>query len=95
MLHQPAAASGKDPSSAFKARLGIWMFLCYALIYAGFVAANIVDPLSMERVVFAGLNLAVVYGMGLIIIALVLALIYDRICSVRERQLAGVKEGRN
>ncbi|MFA7331629.1 MAG: DUF485 domain-containing protein [Candidatus Delongbacteria bacterium] len=94
MLHKPAAPTGKDPSSAFKARLGVWMFAVYALIYVGFVAINIADPLAMEHTVFAGLNLAVVYGMGLILVALVLALVYDRVCSVRERLLAS-KEGRN
>lgn len=93
MLHQPAAPSGKDPSSAFKARLGVWMFVVYALFYAGFVAVNITNPLAMERTVFAGLNLAVVYGMSLILVALLLALVYDRICSVRERLLA--KGGKN
>lgn len=95
MLHQPAAPTGKDPASAFKARLGIWMFVFYALFYAGFVTINVVSPLAMERTVFAGLNLAVVYGMSLIVVALVLALVYDRVCSQRERRLAGSKEGRN
>jgi hypothetical protein len=93
MLHQPAAPSGKDPSSVYKSRLGVWMFLAYALIYAGFVAINVADPLAMEAVVVAGLNLAVVYGMGLIITALVLALIYDRLCSNHERRLAGKSGG--
>jgi uncharacterized membrane protein (DUF485 family) len=93
MLHQPAASSGKDPSSAFKARVGVWMFIVYALVYAGFVAINVVDPLAMEAVVTGGLNLAVVYGMGLIVIALVLALIYDRMCSNHERGQSGGKGG--
>jgi len=93
MLHQPAAPSGKDPSSAYKARLGVWMFLAYALVYAGFVAVNVANPLAMEAVVAAGLNLAVVYGMGLIITALVLALVYDRLCSNHERRLAGKSGG--
>lgn len=94
MLHQPAAPSGKDPSSAYKARLGVWMFIVYALIYAGFVAINVTDPLAMEAVVAAGMNLAVVYGLGLIVIALILALIYDRMCSSHERGQNGGKGGR-
>jgi uncharacterized membrane protein (DUF485 family) len=34
----------------------------------------------LATIVFAGLNLAIVYGFGLIIAALVLALIYSWIC---------------
>lgn len=89
MLHEPAAQSGPDPGSSYKARIGVWMFIAYALVYAGFVAINLVSPLSMEMTVFAGMNLATVYGMGLIISALVLALIYDRLCSAREHHHAG------
>ncbi len=37
--------------------------------------------------IFGGLNLAVVYGFGLIIFALVLALIYSRACGRREKRL--------
>ena len=32
------------------------------------------------------LNLAIVYGFGIIIVAIIFALIYNRICSRREKQ---------
>ena len=51
------------------------MFTLYAVIYAGFVVVNLVRPGLMEKAVIAGLNLAVVYGFGLIIFALILALV--------------------
>lgn len=88
MLHEPAAPSGKDPASPYKMRLGAWMFLLYALIYAGFVAINLLSPLTMETEILLGLNLAVVYGFGLIIFALILALIYNSMCGREERRLA-------
>lgn len=87
MLHKPAAQSGPDHAQGYKSRLGVWMFLVYAVIYAGFVALNIISPLSMEKTIFLGLNLAVVYGFGLIIFALILALIYNFACGVREKEL--------
>jgi uncharacterized membrane protein (DUF485 family) len=87
MLHEPAAQSGPDRSQGYKSRLGVRMFLVYALIYAGFVAINIISPLTMEKTIFLGLNLAVVYGFGLIIIALVLALIYNYACGRKEAEL--------
>jgi len=87
MLHEPAAKSGPDPAFLFKRRLGAWMFVLYALIYAGFVVLNLVRPGSMETIVLGGLNLAVVYGFGLIIFALLLALVYSQACGRREKRL--------
>jgi uncharacterized membrane protein (DUF485 family) len=85
MLHEPAAQGGEDYASGYKMRVGVLMFLLYAAVYAGFVAINVVKPVLMETRVVFGLNLAVVYGFGLIILALVLALIYNRLCAARER----------
>ncbi len=92
MLHEPAAKVERDPASAYKTRLGVWMFLLYAIIYAGFVAINLVAPSRMEAIVLAGLNLAVVYGFGLIVFALVLALIYNAMCMREEKRLEPRKE---
>ena len=77
MLHEPATPAGKDPAGPYKIRLGIWMFFSYLLFYASFVAINLLSPLAMATIVFAGLNLATVYGFALIIVALIEALIYD------------------
>ena len=71
MLHEPATPSGKDPAGPFKIRLGLWMFLSYLLFYISFVAINLISPLTMAKIVFAGLNLATVYGFALIIVALI------------------------
>jgi uncharacterized membrane protein (DUF485 family) len=88
MFHEPAKPSGKDPASTYKTRIGNWMFLLYALIYAGFVAINLTRPTLMEAEVLWGLNLAVVYGFFLIIFAFVLALIYNHLCGKKEAELA-------
>ena len=93
MLHEPAAPTGKDPSSPYKTRLGVWMFFLYAIIYAGFVAINLIKPTAMETVIVLGLNLAVVYGMGLIIFALLLALVYNHLCGRKEALLAAAEKG--
>ncbi|MFZ5432960.1 MAG: DUF485 domain-containing protein [Calditrichota bacterium] len=88
MLHQPAAPAGKDYAVAYKTRLGVQMFIYYSLFYAGFVVINLTSPKLMEKIVFAGLNLATVYGFALIIVALVQALIYSILCSRQETRLA-------
>lgn len=89
MNHGPAAEIGPDPASRYKSRLGVWMFLVYCLVYAGFVFTNVLtEGRAMQKILFMGLNLAVVYGMGLIVLALVLALIYNALCTAKERELA-------
>ena len=57
-------------------RLGLWLFAFYTSLYLGFVLINAFAPTTMEINVVLGLNLAIVYGFGLIIAAVILALIY-------------------
>lgn len=94
MHHGSAPDTGPDPAGRYKSRLGVWMFLAYCLVYAGFVLTAIVDEgKAMQLIVVAGLNLAVVYGMGLIALALVLALIYNGLCTAKEKELSGPAGG--
>lgn len=87
MLHEPAASAGVDHATGYKMRLGLVMFFIYAIVYAGFVAVNVLKPVLMEATIIFGLNLAVVYGFGLIILALVMALIYNAMCARQEKRL--------
>ncbi|SMP46634.1 Protein of unknown function, DUF485 [Neorhodopirellula lusitana] len=57
-------------------RLGLALFAIYTLLYLGFVFINAFSADTMEMVVFAGLNLAIIYGFGLIIAAILLAFVY-------------------
>jgi uncharacterized membrane protein (DUF485 family) len=84
--HGPATDWGKDRSSAFKTRIGIWMFVLYSTFYVGFIAVSVVSPKIMGSEI-GGLNLAVIYGMGLIVFALMLALVYNAICTAAEEEL--------
>jgi uncharacterized membrane protein (DUF485 family) len=95
MLHEPASPSGKDPAAAYKSRLGVQMFAFYTVFYAGFVAINLLSPLTMATIVIAGLNLATVYGMALIVLALVQALVYNRKCSRKEQELARLEASKS
>lgn len=62
------------------ARLGLQLFAVYLVLYGGFVLLNAFAPQTMEITPVGGINLAILYGFGLIIAALVLALIYGAIC---------------
>lgn len=92
MHHDPAPESGPDPASRYKTRLGVMMFVVYCVVYAGFVFLNVLtDGRVMQTMVVAGLNLAVVYGIGLIVFALLLALIYNHLCTRKERETASAR----
>jgi len=86
MGHGPAVKLGKDGASAYKTKLGVKMFIAYTVVYAAFVGLNTVNPKVMETIIF-GQTAAVVWGFGLIILALVMALIYNRLCTKAEEQM--------
>jgi uncharacterized membrane protein (DUF485 family) len=65
--------------------MGIWMFILYAVIYGGFVLINTFKPGLMGSDI-GGSNLAIVYGFGLIVFALMLAFVYNAICSAAEEE---------
>jgi uncharacterized membrane protein (DUF485 family) len=93
MHHEPAQDTGADAASALKTRVGLVLFAIYGLIYAGFVAINTFFPAVMGAIVFAGLNLAVVYGFGLIFLAIIMGLIYNLICTRAEDRMNHTDRG--
>lgn len=62
------------------ARIGLVLFGVYLLLYGGFVLLNAFSPDTMAVKPVAGINLAILYGFGLIAAALVLALLYGWLC---------------
>ena len=75
--------SNSDSTSAqrqYNTRLGLILFVVYLLFYLGFVLINAFAADQMETIVFAGLNLAIVYGFGLIVSAFAMAMIYGAMC---------------
>ena len=72
----------RDPAAErHNARLGLALFAVYLLGYGTYVLVNAFWPGAMDTLI-GGVNLAVVSGMGLIVGALVLALIYAALCRV-------------
>ncbi|MEY4180912.1 MAG: hypothetical protein RLY70_4487 [Planctomycetota bacterium] len=67
-------------TSARNSRHGLRLFALYLLAYVAFVLLNAFAPAFMEAVVFQGVNLAVVYGLALILLAFGLALLYGFLC---------------
>jgi uncharacterized membrane protein (DUF485 family) len=87
MHHGPASELGRDLSIPKKTRLGVILFIVYLAIYTGFVVIGSLFTDSLRGRAFADLNLAVVYGMALIILAAVLGLFYNYFCTKYEKQM--------
>ena len=69
-------------------RLGLVLFAVYLALYTGFVLLAAFAPELMEAAPLAGVNIAIWYGFGLIVAAIVLALIYGWACGPSERSRA-------
>ena len=66
--------------SARIARMGLWLFGLYLLLYGGFMGLSAFAPKLIGSTPFGGLNLAILYGLGLIVAAVAVALLYMALC---------------
>ncbi len=81
MDHGPAVELGKDNAVKKKTKLGVILFFIYFFVYAGFVAIGVADYKLMGKIVLGEQNLAVIYGFGLIIFAILLGIFYNWKCT--------------
>ena len=65
---------------AHNRRRGVVLFILYTFFYGGFMALSAFAPETMSEPFLGGVNLAVVYGLSLIVVPLILALIYMKLC---------------
>lgn len=68
------------PTAKRNARVGLQLFTVYFLVYAGFVLLNAFWPRVMEWTPVAGINLAILYGLLLIVGALLMSFLYGWLC---------------
>jgi len=94
MGHGPSTEWQAEKSQSYKTKLGIIMFAIYTPIYLAFILISVISPSFMAKDV-GGLNVAIVYGFGIIVLAIIQAIIYNNICSAKERhdRPADVKKG--
>jgi uncharacterized membrane protein (DUF485 family) len=76
-------SDAEQSGSAQRTRLGLVLFAVYLVLYGGFMLINTFAPQAMERTPVLGINLAVLYGVGLIFAAFGLALLYGWLCRQR------------
>lgn len=87
MLHEPSETNSISASTQKKARLGVWLFFLYTLVYSGFVAIGVTNYELMGKKVLGEQTLAIVYGIGLIVFAVVLGVIYNFLCTRYEDKM--------
>jgi uncharacterized membrane protein (DUF485 family) len=79
MIHASSNSNDDSPSPSHT-RLGHGLFLLYLVCYTAFVLANAFAVDWIERTLVLGVNVAVAGGLGLIVLAFLLAVIYDWCC---------------
>ena len=70
------------------ARTGMVLFVVYLVLYGGFVLLNAFSADTMESTPIPGVNLAILYGFGLIVTAFLLALLYGFLCRTDESDVS-------
>jgi len=76
----------KDNASPYKTRLGVYLFFTYALAYFGFVGVNILRPEWMA-VRIGEVNLAVAFGVFLILLAFFQSILFHVLCTRAEKRM--------
>jgi uncharacterized membrane protein (DUF485 family) len=77
-LHPPRHRS--QNAWDFNARVGLLLFAVYLVLYGGFIYLSAFRREVMARASVGGMNLAIVYGLALIVAAFVLAVLYMFLC---------------
>lgn len=83
-MHGPAIKLDSDNAAVKKSKLGVILFWAYTLVYIGFVLIGLVNPELLGLHVLGKLNLSIIYGFGLIILAIVMGFIYSALCTRME-----------
>ena len=79
--HRPVERETVDPADvARNTRYGLVLFAAYGALYAAFMIITAFAPRVLEATTISGVNLAVVYGLVLIVAAFLLALVYVWLC---------------
>jgi uncharacterized membrane protein (DUF485 family) len=76
MKPDPSSHDDHPELAAKQSRLALGLFFVYLLAYGGFMGLSAFGYELMSKKVWAGVNLAIVYGLGLIVGAFALAVAY-------------------
>ncbi|MBM4394560.1 MAG: DUF485 domain-containing protein [Deltaproteobacteria bacterium] len=63
----------------YNTRLGVYLFIAYVAFYGGFMAMSAFWPEVIGSPWLGGVNMSVLYGFALIVVAIMLALLYQKL----------------
>lgn len=69
-----------EESVRYNTRIGLILFFVYVIFYGSFMLISAFFPQIMSNPSLGGVNLSIVSGFGLIVLALILALLYMKLC---------------
>jgi len=77
-MHHPANSNEVESESAVRSRqkFGIALLSLFSLAYAGFIGLCIFANQWISQTLWHGIPLTVVYGVGLILLSIVVAMLY-------------------
>ncbi|MEX2172417.1 MAG: DUF485 domain-containing protein [Pirellulales bacterium] len=82
--HAPAQHESEDAAIiARNARVGWWLFLAYLAVYVAYCMLVAFRIDVMRAIGWGGVNVAILYGFGLIVSAFVIALFYAWLCRAK------------
>lgn len=90
-MHEESVKWEKDEASVIKELVGKWLFFLYAIFYASFIFITISNP-DFMRIDVGSINMAIAFGFGLIILAMLLAVAYNNISTRAEMLFAEIAE---
>jgi len=93
MEHGPSTEWKVEKSQGFKTRLGLIMMAIFAIVYFVFIVIAVTNPQMMGNNV-GSLNVAITYGFAIIIVAIVMALVYNYLCSRKEKEDGNSEKGK-
>lgn len=76
MDETPVDSRPKPPARQKVHRLGLVLFFAYVAMYVAFMGLVLVWPAALSWRPVAGVNLAILSGLGLIVAAIVLAVVF-------------------
>lgn len=85
-MHVNQTSEENESLTKRKSSLGIRLFFIYLICYAGFVLISVFQYELLSTPVLGGLNLALAYGIGLIVFAVILGVVYNYYCTRYEKE---------
>ncbi|NGF55866.1 DUF485 domain-containing protein [Parapusillimonas sp. SGNA-6] len=92
-MHVNNTSEEKESLTKRKSTLGIRLFFIYLICYAGFVVIGVFQYELLSVQILGGLNLALAYGIGLIIFAVILGVVYNYYCTKYEDEAEESEKG--